>query len=518
MTRAPRAAVARAKLLVLGGAAAFLILLRFADLSSAPFINDEPKLQLMLDQHLAARTLPRHGLEGTRGVAYGPTALWIYMPLRLLTDDVGWIIALHVCLHCLGLVLVFLAIRSSVGLETALWSTLLIASSPYLFFYARLAWDNTFLIPLTALTLFCLARLERGAGRVGTWAGLGLASGLVFNLHLMALPVIAAAALVVLPLAWRDRRSLRVRIGVVAAVAALALTIAPYLWVVGPSLHQGSQTQITGEAIAHAVPETLLGTGMYVSAAGMEYFLNGLMDSIAAHLRSLTLGIALAWVVRAVAWSWLGLSCFFACRAWARTRGIDTRALPIVAQFGVVYFVILLLYYYAVRPYPFHPHYFMSSFWLVPFFATWFATTGAARLTSRVRYARLLSYGVLGSIALIVISNVGFVFEAHRAIARRHGTRDVHYSSTRGELQNAMQRICELARARGRTHVVIDLNSVEGVLSSPFDWFSAHLPQCSGIAVDYRDPELQPPPEALAVRVSYANTRARDARLRVTAP
>src|ERR1035437_543252 len=75
--------------------AILLYAIRFLYLDQTPFISDEPQLQMMLDQHLKEGSLPTHGLLGTRGVVYGPVALWFYAPVRLLTDEVSFIAAWH---------------------------------------------------------------------------------------------------------------------------------------------------------------------------------------------------------------------------------------------------------------------------------------------------------------------------------------------------------------------------------------------------------------------------------------
>ena len=155
---------------------------------------------MLVDQHLSHHSLPTHALRGTKGVVYGPTALWLYLPVRLFTDSVPWIVGYHALLQCLGFLLLFLTLRSLFALRVALWTLGLVVASPYLFFYARLPWDNTFLVLLVPLILLWLARLGKQVSRIGSWVGLGFTCGLVFNLHLMALPVILAAWGVALPL------------------------------------------------------------------------------------------------------------------------------------------------------------------------------------------------------------------------------------------------------------------------------------------------------------------------------
>jgi Dolichyl-phosphate-mannose-protein mannosyltransferase len=471
-------------------AAALLTLLRFVDLSTAPFIHDEPVFQMLIDDHLAAGTLPTHALVGNKGIAYGPTALWIYYPLRLLTDDVGIITAFHVLLHALGMLLLFLAVRASVDTATAAWVWLLTAASPYLFFYARLPWDNTFLVPLIGLLALLLVRLEQQLTRLGSWLGLGVVCALLFDLHLMAVPVIGAAGLAVLPALWRARRGARPWVGLLLAALAMLAVMFPYLRVIAGSLGQGSQLALTREALGHALPETFLGTGLYLSSRGMDYFFDPTTPLITGVLGPLAAAEPLAWVVRVTGWGWL---------AWCGVRLFRSRQ-PILVRFGVALFVLLLLYYYAVRPYPLHPHYFMSAFWLLPFFAA---------LALR-ELARPLAWALSASMVLLVVANLAFVLGAHHFVARDRGTRGLHYGSTAEQLRAATAELCAAARARGGT-VQVDLTAVPGVFPPSLRFYARHLETCRGARLTFGSA-----PDA--ARLGYADSTPTDARLVVTLP
>ena len=108
--------------------AVLFFLLRFLYLSQVPFINDEPALQLLLEKHMASGTLPVLGLAGSVGLRYGPSALWLYWPIRLFTHDVNFLTAAYCCYFGIGFALLFLAIKRSLGGRVAAW-TLLFASS-----------------------------------------------------------------------------------------------------------------------------------------------------------------------------------------------------------------------------------------------------------------------------------------------------------------------------------------------------------------------------------------------------
>ena len=487
-------------LLLLATLIGVLALLRFWDLPSAPFISDEPIFQMMVDQHLSQHTLPRHALVGNKGVVYGPTALWLYMPIRLFTDSVPLIVAFHALFQCLGFLLLFLAIRSSVSRKVALWTLVLVVASPYLFFYARLPWDNTFFVFLVPLVLFFLTRIEDRSARIGSWIGLGFACGLVFNLHLMALPVVLAAWAVVLPHVWRGRRAWRVWVGFSAAGLTMLGTMAPYLYELLRSGLHGSQMTLTTEGLTHALPKTFLGTGTYLSSQGMNYFLDQTMSLVQRSLGPLLWASALAWVVRLLGWGALAWTLLRLFASLARRRSKDP--MPIVVRYGVTFFVFLLVYYYLVRPYPFHPHYFMSAFWLVPFFAAW----------SMLQFPRPLRRGLQVVTLALVAANITFVITAHAQIVRHGGTRGMHYGSIPSEIRRCTLEICQRARREGKAYVAIDLTQGPTFQDESFKWYAAHLPECSGIGFAFSASLDRQPENRFKVIVRYRSP-APDARL-----
>ena len=106
------------------------------------------------------------GLLGTYGFIYGPAPTWVYQALMAITRD---------------LVVVAGAARpAAVGRDGGravvavafarlwVWFAPLPLLSPYFWFYARVLWDNPFLIPLGALAMAgYAAHLESGSSR---WA------------------------------------------------------------------------------------------------------------------------------------------------------------------------------------------------------------------------------------------------------------------------------------------------------------------------------------------------------------
>ena len=173
--------------------ACILILARFIFLGDTPFINDQPILQLLLDTHEEWGTRPVHGLYGSHLIPYGPTALWLYDAIRLFSLDHYFILIVFITLQCLGLVLFYLALCNLFSKSNAVWPFLLATSSPYLYFYSRLMWDNNFLVPISGGIFWLLSKwwrdYENGAWQVrfSEWALFGILSGLAFNTHLMSI-------------------------------------------------------------------------------------------------------------------------------------------------------------------------------------------------------------------------------------------------------------------------------------------------------------------------------------------
>ena len=279
--------------------------------------------------------------------------------------------------------------------------------------------------------------------------------------------------------------------------------MAPYLREVAGELMHRSPIELTKPGLTHALLQTFLGTGTFLSADGMEYFLDQTMVPVRASLGPLRWADSLAWVVRAVGWGALALLLGRLLRSLLKRKGDQTMRAPVVIQYGVAYFVFLLVFYCAVRPYPFHPHYFMGCFWILPFFAAW----SLARLPGPLRR------GIQAMMIVLVAANVAFVVMAHAQIVRNHGARGIHYSSIPSEVQEQAREICQRARQDGKTRAAIDLSQVPAVQDRQFEWFGLHLRECSGIAFVFPSPRDTRSEGNLMVTVRYRSPSPYDARL-----
>jgi hypothetical protein len=458
---------------LLFGFSALLCALRFVDLGAAPFINDEPQLQLLLDIHLRNHSIPLLGLMGTHGVHYGPTALWFYLPIRFFTDHLNTILTYYAAVMIAGYAILVATVWKSAGKEVAAWIAAFIAASPYLFFYSRLAWDNTFLIPLIAAVCFSVVWIDRQLDRL-PWALLGLAGGLIVNLHLMALPVLVAAVATLAPtligrLCRPAARKATLQGILIAAVISSAV-VAPYLFQVMGGISAGDQFNPT---LPH------IGSGLrylprYFSWTAMQYFLEGPKD-----FRTMVFGggfvtalfhIDPSYCLRAAAWILIPLTAW---RMITRYRSVNT-----IARMAFFSIVFLVLYYGGVSIDMNHPHYILPIWWVMFFF-------GASAIVQSRGY---LGTALKAAGVLTLLMNLVFIVASHAWIEKNHGTRGTHYTPLHSELEGAVAGICaDIVRrhaadpdASEPVPVWLDFQGVVGIFPFPVEYYFRHEPECAG--------------------------------------
>jgi hypothetical protein len=158
--------------------------------ADAPWINDEPLLLAQAWNVVHKLELPAYGLSGTMGLSYGPVPVLLYSVAVAFTHNLVLIVFLRALffMMAIGLSVWWLA-RMCPALSPPVGALALL--SPYYWIYSRVLWDNTFLIPFSALTLvayisFCRTR--------AVWKLALVALGMVLMLqtHLMCLPLVAA--------------------------------------------------------------------------------------------------------------------------------------------------------------------------------------------------------------------------------------------------------------------------------------------------------------------------------------
>lgn len=128
-----------------------LILLRFLFPGDTSFLHDEAMLLDMAMQGVEQGDwLINVGLQGTRGFKYGPFGPSFYLYLLYLTKNIYVLLFLkNLIISLMTAAGVALILKRVKIFDRTLWLFLFL--SPTLYIYARMLWDNPFLISLTSL-------------------------------------------------------------------------------------------------------------------------------------------------------------------------------------------------------------------------------------------------------------------------------------------------------------------------------------------------------------------------------
>jgi hypothetical protein len=375
-----------------------------------PFINDEPLLiESALDANEAGTLMPS-GLVGTRGATYGPAPGWFYQLSLAATPDLRRVAVARIIVvtALTGLALTLLA-HNMTGLSPVLGAFAFL--SPYLWFYARDLWDNSFAIPFSAMLLATYAQFCRD-GRLRSLVWVGLFGTLCFLTHLMTLPVVGAVLIhFVATQRGRMLGSWRFALGVLAVSAACVALSLPYL----------VETLGRSMAIPRLMPSP---ASVAFSLNGMRLFtLTGFDYVIGAwHLNGVGPIIRLVSLLTYVVGAYGLVLCV---RAVKHPENAESGQMGVVLLLALALFV-LIANGSRLRE---HPHYY-NGIWIVFFIFWWMGMTRLARMTW-ARRAFLLQAAVM---ALFLVATVGWLHA-------NSGTRSLHYGPT---LANQMEIAKEL--------------------------------------------------------------------------
>lgn len=378
-----------------------------------PFVNDEPVLiENALDANEAGELVPA-GLMGTRGTRYGPVPTWFYQISLSVTSDLRWVVLARIILitALTALALVLLS-RNLDGLTPVLGAFAFL--SPYLWFYARDLWDNSFSIPFTAMLLAAYAQFCRD-GRVRSLALVGFFGTLCFMTHLMTLPLVAAVGLHFGATRWRTMlQSRRFALGVVLVLAACLALAFPYL----REISGGSAAGFRFYPSFRPLVFSLNGMRLF-SLVGFDYFIGPW------RLGGLGLVATLVSLFSYVAWA-------YGLYLWV-VEIRDGEGDSLHRQMGTVLLLTLALFVVVVNGERLrgHPHYY-SGVWIV-FFCFWWK--GMSRLVLEAWPRRVF----LAQVTVMAVFLLGVPSWVHW----NRGSKMLHHGPT---LENQMDVARELDR------------------------------------------------------------------------
>ena len=394
-----------------------------------PWINDEPRfIQKAIESNATGR-LATEALPGHLGVTYGPMAIWFYAALLRVVHDLIQLVVARVLIVTTVTAIALGWIASLSGRLRPELAALAFLS-PYTWFYSRLLWDNTLLIPLSAITLAAYIAFTMTPRLWKLWlVALGCTS--MAMTHLMSMPLILAIAchVVIFHRTWLVRRW-----GALLVLATTSLLIAsPYL------MRLVEDARGARAAISHGASQAVgpahgydwrgwafpfLG-GRVFSAYGLDYFFgDGWWTSDDAHRDALSGLIRVATVVSSLAipFAWIGLALVVSrvCRA-SKPRDADFH-LGLITIAALAFHWLLC----GIGQISEHPHYY-SGLWICYFYLIW--TTLAALFDARTvgGVGRWVGPSVAGGYAISLAAVTGFLIIS---VHRNGGNRDIHYGAT----------------------------------------------------------------------------------------
>jgi hypothetical protein len=367
----------------------------------SPFINDEPILIAAAVSANRAGVLASAGLLGTYGFTYGPLPTWVYQALVAITGDLVTLVWLHTLLMVVTTAGALWWLSRSLNLWA--WFAPVPLLSPYVWFYARVLWDNPFLIPLGALAVAAYAaHLSSGSA---TGLRVVVAALLAMPLvHLMSLALVIPLGVHLLAYRWRALWAHRLSAAaIVSCYAVLAWPYWTYL-----STARSPESPATWRLDGWLFP--LLG-GRFLSARELAYFYGpGPVDGAA-----FSAAATLSWLGYALVWGGLGVAIWnvvHACRArhWTPRTHVTLILLASVICQAVISGISARFE---------HPHY-LNGTWIAFVLLAWLTVDCIACVRSRVRWSAPLVTGVL---AISLLASVGMLaVRLHRS----GGTRDIY--------------------------------------------------------------------------------------------
>jgi hypothetical protein len=375
-----------------------------------PFINDEPALILKALEANARSGLAATGLMGSKGHLYGPGAVWIYQSILLVTHDPIRIMSIHIALTAGALILGLAWLGHTLSLWR--WGVLALAMSPYIWFYERLLWDNSFNIALGVIVLAAygsfLARPE--------WWSLSIAlfvAGFMLLIHLMAAPMLVGIGAHLL---FARRRELAELWGVPVLTGGAILLLG---WAYWPHLIYRDAPALSASMEPNGWWFPLLGA-RNLSGAWLEYWFPA--QWIAAARPAWRVAFSVFRFVSLIAFPLACCGMFIGARALVQ-RLARARRLPIRRDEIAIVCVLVLVVQIpldGLTPAYGHPHYYNGT-WAAYAALMWIA------LDALVRWRAWLGWFV-GAAQIVAVSGICALLLVR--VLQTQGTRDDHFGPT----------------------------------------------------------------------------------------
>lgn len=468
------------------GLALGLLGYRFVHFDLVPFILDEPHFlhaagaQLQQGQWLSASPL-----VGTQGTRYGPSVLWFYGVTQWLLGPSPQVCVLAMCAtvtvsHAALALAVGRAFRGSLLVHAALLA--LVASSPYQFFWSRLAWDQ--LVNVCACWVVVLLSWPGPPGW-GRRLALGAVLGIALSSHLMVVPL---AALTVALLSWEQLRQPRALVATLAPVLGMALVVnLPYLGYL--RAHPPPPLPAPHPWTWGLLLEQLLQPPRVATAWGLQYFFDGAWPHFLEWSGGVRPLLERAWGTLLLVAAASAVGLLTALRA-PEPQQRRLAWLAVATWVGYAAF-------YTYRTLDRHPHYQFPTWWVV--------VVGVAGLLVLLqRYSARL--GTVAAGTVLVAAGLQWLVSVQWMdyIDRWTGTRGLHYSVPLAQQQRALEQACTRARALAPARVLLRNETL--LTPAAVAYVVQTLPACSGAQLRVCQPGDCPAAASPRLRLRYAGS------------
>ncbi len=446
----------------------------------APFINDDAWLLLNALGANDAGALATAGLMGTKGVRYGPLPTWIYQLMLLVTHDPVVLVLLHAVLLAGSIALAVYAVARVTKLYP--WFAAVLVVSPYLWFYDRLLWDNSFNLALTALALSSYGAFLSHRSRIALTATVVLLFAAVL-VHTMSIAFVVPMAA---HMAIFERRALWRNKWLLLPVLLLLVGLSWEYWrdfARGPVQSGFDQAEPFYQSFLFALTGARL-----LGATGLGYFVGEGWEAG----NPIVVPVVISSLLFPFAWAGI---CLAAVRIIQAIRRRSAEVLDHLAGIALATVAIQSLldgFAHASG----HPHYHNAT-WIAHALLAWIAFDALAKL--RVPLGRIIARNtaVLLVVALTTVT-VWMLITLHAS----GGARTIHYGTT---LSNQLEVISDTGRYSQDTPVLTDVPQFE------------LFPQALGVLRILAPPPPSPAIAARTLLIRYRSIDPSDAHVEVVA-
>ncbi len=458
-----------------------LVGIRFVELGITPFVADEPVFWAMADDAVRNRAIPLIGTSASSlPVPFGAGAVWIFMLPMAISNFPLFITWFHSLIFCLGFFFLFKAVSITYGRKAAIWSLALAASSPFLFFFSRHAWDTTFFVPISGAVLYIFAKLDhanrenRAINLYKYIAALTLLAALCVNIQLNSGHFVLTAALISIYYIFSTKRELSERLKTLGLAIVLGLLLClPYMIAAYAKMQAGMDFEREvpekwgdGRHLWWNLQFIVINLSVWQGTIFLDPQQDKYLEYVGKFIAFFFKKDLFGWIPKFTVW----FVMLYPLILLARKQISSVRLIHILGSTG---FIIALLAFQYLNV-PIRPHYF-QSFWWLPLVGIAFAVANFAGWYQKAFFA-FLSLTLLVNTTLITTS-LAFLVE-------NNGTRGMYHGTGIMEVRRITKEFCAKVKINNSPeNSCIDTVQVYTV-SNPIKYFIKREEECKGLNVN----------------------------------